>query len=37
LKEELRLWVNVKNYDEVYEKVRKAVEGLKSSQVQTKP
>lgn len=29
LKEELKLWVSMKNFDEVYEKVRKAIRSLK--------
>lgn len=29
LKEELKLWVSMKNFDEVYEKVRKAIHNLK--------
>lgn len=29
LKEELRQWMEMKNYDEVYEKIRKAIQNLK--------
>lgn len=29
LKEEIRQWVEMKNYDEIYEKVRKAIQSIR--------